>query len=698
MLEWRRGVVVAAMAAAVGAAVPAAGQVFSETADVVVVEVPVQVLKDGQPVRGLTADDFEVLDGRKKQQITGFEVIDLRQVGTEAVVRRPLPKAARRHFLFLFDLSFSNPNSLLRAREAATKLVSEDLHPTDLAAVGTYSLQQGPRLLLNFTSDRDQTVAAIETLALPQLVEQTGDPLGLLITRPTSTQETIGATGGGAAGIDREALVQEHLEAMSLLNEGTARQVDRGRIVQFARSFDDLAGLMQGVNGRKHVLLLSEGFDLTAILGTEDIGATMRMNQAAEAGRYWEVDSTERFGTTEDTSVLTGMLDGFRRADATIQAIDVGGLRATGGADRNRAEDSLFLMANETGGEMYRGFNDLGEAMEQMLDRTSVTYVLAFQPTKVDFDGSYHPIKVKLKGGPSGARLVHRPGYYAAARYADRGALERRQSVADAIIGGQEGGRIDSSVLAAAFDAGGGPAYVPVLVEIDGADFLAGSSGPTVQAELYAYALSESGEVRDFFTQSMGLDLSKVEAGLRQGGLKYYGHLDLDPGEYVVRVMVRNSETGHFAMRAVDLTVPGEAPALSPPLVPEPMGRWLIVREPPEAVNRQVDYPFMLRGQPYIPAARPRIARGGAAELVVMAHNVAGGEVQLESWVLGPDDRRVEGHSLAIVERRPAAGGEELVARLEAGGLKPGRYTLVLSLGDGVSAAERSSIGFEVAG
>ena len=40
---------------------PAGAQgTFTESTDVVVVEVPVQVIRDGTPVRGLTADDFEV--------------------------------------------------------------------------------------------------------------------------------------------------------------------------------------------------------------------------------------------------------------------------------------------------------------------------------------------------------------------------------------------------------------------------------------------------------------------------------------------------------------------------------------------------------------------------------------------------------------------------------------------------------------
>ena len=75
------------------------------------------------------------------------------------------------------------------------------------------------------------------------------------------------------------------------------------------------------------------------------------------------------------------MLEELRRADATVHAVDIGGLRAgPENTTRAKGEDSLFMMADGTGGELYRNFNDLGGVMEQMLDRTSVTYVLVFQP------------------------------------------------------------------------------------------------------------------------------------------------------------------------------------------------------------------------------------------------------------------------------------------------------------------------------
>src|SRR5215208_6532233 len=117
------------MAASLGLAPwPAAAQTFTESTDVTVVEIPVQVVKDGEPVRGLTAADFEVFDGRKKVPVTGFEVLDLAvpaPAGSPAAAQ--VPVSARRHFLMLFDLSFSEPKSIAKARKAALGVV-QGLH------------------------------------------------------------------------------------------------------------------------------------------------------------------------------------------------------------------------------------------------------------------------------------------------------------------------------------------------------------------------------------------------------------------------------------------------------------------------------------------------------------------------------------------------------------------------------------------
>src|ERR671935_2040465 len=80
-----------------------------ETVHVNFVEVPVTVLdRNGNPVRGLTKDRFEVIDQGKTRAITTFETIDF--TSPESLKKTsPLNPALRRNFLLLFDLSFSSP-------------------------------------------------------------------------------------------------------------------------------------------------------------------------------------------------------------------------------------------------------------------------------------------------------------------------------------------------------------------------------------------------------------------------------------------------------------------------------------------------------------------------------------------------------------------------------------------------------------
>ncbi len=50
--------------------------VFEETVDVNLVNVEVVVLHNGEPVRGLTIDDFEIWDDDKRVEITNFRASD----------------------------------------------------------------------------------------------------------------------------------------------------------------------------------------------------------------------------------------------------------------------------------------------------------------------------------------------------------------------------------------------------------------------------------------------------------------------------------------------------------------------------------------------------------------------------------------------------------------------------------------------
>ena len=590
---------------------------FSDTTTVTVVEVPVQVTSGGNPLRGLTREDFEILDGRKPVEITSFEMVDLSVVDGKATAQ-PVPVAARRHFLLLFDLFFTTPDAIGRAQQAAADLVLRELHPTDVVALAIFDTR--PRLVLGFTSDRSQLRQAIRTLGKIETGEAIRDPLGLVIGDLNGTQPTDSDLGdiGGLATVDTD------LESLQTQRELRALQgaAERGRaaakVAALTSGMSELAAWMQSVEGRKHVVFLSEGFDSRILVGNRgqtgaDQAAILRRQDAVSSGNIAEVDNEELFGSSAAQNHMTRMLNRFREANCAIQTVDVSGEIL---ADSESKRDSLFMMSKDSGGEMFSNFTDLGEAMSEMLERTSVTYLLAFQPNDLMYDGKFRKLRVRLKSAPRGARIVHRPGYYAPKPYAQTNPFERALTSAQQVMGGVETGEIDASVLAAAFAADSGKAYVPVLIEAKGQDLIGGLEQGTVPLQIYAYALDEHGIVRDFFVRAMGLDLAQAGAALRQSGLKYWGHFDLDPGSYSVRVLVRNDATGHRALTTSILEVPGETATLQPPLFPEQPGKWVLIRE--EESEQRAMWPsrsfaaanpsFRRPGPRSPPAVRPRSA------------------------------------------------------------------------------------------
>ena len=683
-------------------AVPAGAQTFSEATDVVVVEVPVQVIgADGKPVRGLTADNFEVYEGRKKQPLVGFEALDLASRPAEGKWESP-PVAARRHFLMMFDFTFSSPKSLTQAREAARTFV-EQLHPSDVVSVASYTTDKGTELLLQFTGDRGQILAGIDRLGLRAFrrEEQTPDPLGLIVVNDMLDDPIIntgGGTGGGVAAVDRS-----EMERVVANEFARTSQITRERAVaNMTRSYGELARMMAGVRGRKYLVLFSEGFDSSLLSGTANVDEQLEM---AGGEAIWDVDSTSRFGSSKTVSQMEQMLEEFRRADCVIQAVDIAGVRAgvVGHAQFAGGKDSLFLMARETGGELFENINQLDVAVAKVLERTSVTYVLAFQP-EVARDGKYHRLRVEMKNGPKGARLIHRPGYYAPQSYDKRSPLEKALVAGQALVGAEEMKQVRTAVLAAPFPVQDGPWYVPVLIEVDGPSLTAGMQGNALPTDIYAYAFDSEGRVRDFFSQTVGLDLAKVGPALAQGGLKFFGHLDLPPGDWSVRVLVRNGATGATGLQVATVHVPELSQAgavLLPAFFPEPQGKWLIVREAARKGDREVPYPFMIGSTPYVPASMPVLVAGQGISFSLVGYRLKPGALKAEAKVLTADGREAGAGTIEGFERLdPAADGSDRMVATFAppAGLKPGDYMLMVTVTDSAGASETSVTPFQVAG
>lgn len=676
---------------------------FDDRTDVVLVQIPVHVSHKGAPIRGLKADNFEVLEGRKKQKIVGLDVVDLSLLDPTDLTQAIVPAASRRNFLFLFDLSNSLPAGVLRAQEAAIEMVRTSLHPADVAGVATYSKDQGLELLLGFTPDREQIIAALETLGLVNPFERVRDPLRLAIMdlEDTLLESDGGQAGPGPGKAALQNVLLTHLKELQPMFQRNNRDIIKGQIIDLSLKLDELAELLNNTSGRKQIVFFSEGFDSATVFGTQDADRIEEITQKVESGRYWEVDSEERFGAGDAQMTMVAMLENFRRSDCAVHTIDVGGIRAggdsgqllAGGQNLNKSHDGLFVIANETGGEFYRNTNDLGEAMDDLLDRTSVTYVLSIQPKGDLFDGTYHPLKVRLKDVPRGASISHRPGYYARRSYGELDLEERQMTTAELITSGVEGGPIRAEVLAASFATETDDNYVLTAIEIDGSGLLSGQGSNVVPAEIYTYAFDQDGRVRDFYTQAVGLDLYKV--GYRmQTGFKLLSHLRLPPGRYELRTLVRNGETGATGLTRTPIEVPDlhDAQAdLLPPFFIEAANRWLVAEGKRDGRN-DLPYPLMARGDRLVPAAKPIIPVGQRVPLLLVGNDLPA-DVEATA-TFRPADGVTASQSFAVElgERYPdITGSERITAHLRAPGLQAGDYELSLSLADASGAVTASS-------
>ena len=261
-----------------------------------------------------------------------------------------------------------------------------------------------------------------------------------------------------------------------------------------------------------------------------------------------------------------------------------------------------------------------------------------------------------------------------------------RVETAALLMSGQEGGTIPVAALALPFPGTGSKARVAVLLEMDGAEAMEGQTGDLLRLEVCLYAVTSapdgSGRVAGSRMDTVEIDLARLGADLEKSGLKYVGELQLDPGDYALRTLVRNTATSEVGLRMLPLSVPefGQSQnILLPPLVAEPAGAWLQARgagiaSPPPGLSFEA-----------LPSARPVFSPSEVISLRVPAWKVGGGELQIE--VRRPGGARVATFPLKIASREPsgAPGLELLAATVQLKGVEEGVYEL------GIASASRGS-------
>ncbi len=660
--------------------------------EVSVVAVPVFVTdKADRAVPGLTAADFELEDQGKKMPLVAFLAIDATGAAPGAEAGTLLQASARRQFLFLFDLTFSTPTGIMRARDAAIRLLRENLAPSDLAAVATFS-QRGIQILVTFTPDRSQLERAITSLGLVETQPPARDKLSI------AYDLGVPRWGPGISTPPDDAMTEYLIQMSRLMARGDQAQYRR-RVDGFLDGLEQLTTTLDAVHGRKQVILLSAGFDSTVLGGARGQEAA-EASEAVVSGRLWEVQTDRYFGDSAARDSLDKLFRTVAATDTVIHTLDVTGLDAGAGvADAlpqpiGRGRDTLAQLAVNTGGRFIGDSNDLQGALVELLEASRHYYVLAFEP--LDPKGKpdrLRKLKVRVRG--DGLSVSHRRGYVIADPKREPSPASAALQAAEAIAKGLSGGPIALSAVAVPYRNAEGRLSLPVILQVDGRALVRATKAKQLELEVFGYAFDAEGRVFDTLTLTPLVDLGAVRSVLETKGFQVITSFAVPEGAVDLRFVVREKATRRAGSLRLQLEMPAfaeERIVLSPPLAMDDPRARLVVPAPSRALPA-LEIPFRLAETPFTAEPLPTLANGARHDVCVMAwggkaRNGSEPAFEVEAQLLdvagGLRDLPLSGPPRVM---RDADGIERYVLTLAPSDYPPGRYVLRTNFRDPASGA-----------
>ena len=218
--------------------------------------------------------------------------------------------------------------------------------------------------------------------------------------------------------------------------------------------------------------------------------------------------------------------------------------------------DVLSDLAYATGGTFFHNNNDLDKGFQQLDTPPEYSYLLAFSPQNLKFDGRFHNLKVKVTG-PQKLSVQARKGYYAP-KQAVGAAEQAKQQIQDEVFSQEELHDLPVELHTQFFKTSDDDAKLSVLVRLDvrhlhyrKADGRNNNSLTVVSAlfDRNGNFVSGTQKVLQMRWKDETLD-SKLASGVT---LK--SSFDVKPGSYLVRLVVRDDE-GQLAAQNGAIEIP----------------------------------------------------------------------------------------------------------------------------------------------
>lgn len=388
---------------------------FQAASRLVAVEV---VARDhqGHPITGLTADDFQLseqVEGKREQhpqKIAAFRAVNVADIAAQDKGKLTLPAGVYTNIVtmnkgpvpptvLLVDGLNTDRVSQMQVHRQMIKMLASI--PDDVP-VAVFLLGRRLSLIQNFTTDPKLLKAALQKSSSVEAdngtqVEPIDDPNAMSAFLEDSNFPVASLT-----------------EIEQFEREVYAAQMDT-RIRMTLDALRAIARHVAGYPGRKNLLWISSSFPI-AINPDVDLGfASIRVYQDQMAVAAVALAVAKVAVYPMDPSGL--QTQSMFQANARMRGNPVTGQHSIGrqiareDQSRFNRQQSMEVLADQTGGIVCINNNDLGDCVRKAVNDGSSFYEIAYYPDSSNWHGEFHKIIIKIKR--SGSRLAYRQGYFA---------------------------------------------------------------------------------------------------------------------------------------------------------------------------------------------------------------------------------------------------------------------------------------------
>ncbi len=512
------------------------------------VEIDVQVIgRDGKPIKGLKQEQFSVTEDGKQQNVSTFEYNDIENIETASATDEPpitvplgtvassdLARAMvrdHRMIVLFFDLTSLQPDDLLRSTRAAQKYLREQMTPADL--VGVVVFGNTLKVIANFTNDRDLLQRAVDAL----IPGHEAALAGLADAATAANGETAVAEDSGAA------FTADDTE-FNVFN--TDRKL---------AALESVCEILEGIPGKKSVIQFTSGITQTGEENRSQLIAATNSANRSNVSIY----------TVDSRGLLTATPGGDASAGASSgTAMFTGATVVSQSQSRQDSRDTLATLAGDTGGRSFFDTGDFGKIFQSVQNDNPGYYLIGYYSTDAARDGRWRRVRVKINQLPAGARVRTREGYYAPKNFGIFTTEDRERQLEDAFRSETPEVELPLAVETAQFRLEKNQVFVPIAAKLaPSALQWAQKRGSRETAFDFAAEVRDAktnrvvGALRDTIT--VKVDTEHFQ-DLQQRSLVYQGGIILSPGEYKLKFLARENESGRIGTFEDKLSVPPPQP------------------------------------------------------------------------------------------------------------------------------------------